>query len=719
MSCEVAHLSRVLGRLCLALAFALLADARPALALAPPFELPALDPPQPLGQAAWVFHAGDDPRYALPALDDSAWDPISISRPWGVQGHAGLSGFGWYRTRLRVPRAALGPDLHLAVTLGRIFSAYEVYAGGQRLGGAGALPPEARDDYDRHGTYLIPARAVDADGVVVLALRVWERPGYPPGYGGPDGGPFLVGRSEALARRAIVSELPPLVLSCVFVVVALYHLWLFRRRPQLREYLWLGVLTLVLAVRTWLRTQWKYSFSDDFATMKEIEYVLLYLIPPLNLEFVWIMMSRRPGRLLRAYQASHVLLALVVLTPGLALNLRTLYGWELWVLPGVAVGVALVVSEARRGHPEARTLGLGVLFLTATFLIDLVADWNVLARDHTSPYGFAAFVFSMAVSLANRFTRVYGELDTLNRDLERRVRERTRELADALLSVGVEKDNALAAREQAERHEQSAVLAQAQAEEASRAKSQFLANMSHELRTPLNGIIGYSEMLQEEATDLGQESLVPDLARIHASARHLLALINDILDLSKVEAGKMTLLPDTFPVAALVGDVVTMVRPLVEKNQNRLEVRCEPGLPEMHNDATRVRQILFNLLSNACKFTKEGTITLEVARGAAPGMLSFRVRDTGIGMTEEQLKRMFQAFSQAEASTARKFGGTGLGLVISRRFAQLMGGDITVASTFGEGTTFDASLPSAIPDPRDQPASSAPHDASVAAPTGA
>ena len=244
--------------------------------------------------------------------------------------------------------------------------------------------------------------------------------------------------------------------------------------------------------------------------------------------------------------------------------------------------------------------------------------------------------------------------------------------------------------------------ARARAEEASRAKSQFLANMSHELRTPLNAIIGYSEMLEEQAQDLAQPTLVPDLERIRGSGRHLLALIDEILDLSKVEAGKVTLLPETFAVKALVDGVVTMVRPLVEKNGNVLEVRCAEGLPDTYNDPTRVRQILFNLLSNACKFTRAGTITLDVRRDGAPGMLRFEVRDTGIGMTPEQLGRIFQAFSQAEATTSRKFGGTGLGLVISLRFAQLMGGTITVESAAGEGTTFTAIVPASIRDPRDK-----------------
>jgi len=232
------------------------------------------------------------------------------------------------------------------------------------------------------------------------------------------------------------------------------------------------------------------------------------------------------------------------------------------------------------------------------------------------------------------------------------------------------------------------------AEEANSAKSQFLANMSHELRTPLNAIIGYSEMLEEETTELGHPELTPDLRRIRTAGKHLLALINDILDLSKIEAGKTELYLETFDVAGMVEDVVTTVRPLVEKNANVLVVSAgAPG--SIHADLTKVRQMLLNLLSNACKFTEHGTIRLEVERDA--GDISFRVRDSGIGMTDVQLSRLFEAFAQAESSTSKRYGGTGLGLAISRRFARLMGGDITVASEPGQGSTFTIRLPVETP----------------------
>jgi len=213
-------------------------------------------------------------------------------------------------------------------------------------------------------------------------------------------------------------------------------------------------------------------------------------------------------------------------------------------------------------------------------------------------------------------------------------------------------------------------------------------------------------MLHEEATDRGLEELGPDLEKIYGAGKHLLALINDILDLSKIESGKMDLFLEDFDVRALVRDVQNTIHPLVAKNQNRLEVQLADDVGAMHADVTRVRQVLFNLLSNACKFTEKGSITVEVSHdvSAAEETLLFSVSDTGIGLTPEQLGRLFHAFTQADASTSRRYGGTGLGLVISRRFCQMMGGDISVTSEHGKGTVFTVRLPARVSDKKGVPA---------------
>ncbi|CAG7636672.1 Sensor histidine kinase RcsC [Paenibacillus solanacearum] len=246
-------------------------------------------------------------------------------------------------------------------------------------------------------------------------------------------------------------------------------------------------------------------------------------------------------------------------------------------------------------------------------------------------------------------------------------------------------------------------------------KSQFLANMSHELRTPLNAIIGYSEMLLEEAEELGETVFIEDLTKISKAGNHLLALINDILDISKIEAGKMELHHETCRIADLVQDVMTTIRPLAEGKGNTLQTTCEED-GEMTTDVTKLRQILINLLSNANKFTERGSIRFEVFRETRNRQsgYGFRVQDTGIGMTPEQMDKLFQPFTQADASTTRKYGGTGLGLAISQRFSQIMGGNIRVASEFGIGTTFTCWLPaSPDDDPKDeeQPAADLPAQA--------
>src|SRR5919202_4955536 len=245
------------------------------------------------------------------------------------------------------------------------------------------------------------------------------------------------------------------------------------------------------------------------------------------------------------------------------------------------------------------------------------------------------------------------------------------------------------------------------AEAANRAKSQFLANMSHELRTPLNGIIGFSQLLKEDALDLGYNDFIPDLEAIHSCGVHLLTLINDILDISNIEAGQVNLYLETFDIAKLVDEVVTTTQRLVEKNSNALVVDCTQDLGTIHADLTKVRQVLLNLLSNAAKFTEHGTIILKVSREEKSKLtksnqqlnssfIVFRVTDTGIGMTPKQLKQIFKAFTQADASTTRKYGGTGLGLTISRHFCQMMGGKLTVLSQPGQGSTFTVRLPARV-----------------------
>jgi len=391
-------------------------------------------------------------------------------------------------------------------------------------------------------------------------------------------------------------------------------------------------------------------------------------------------------------------------------EIRRVYWWQ---APLTGWKVVLNVSEqAVLGPVTALTVRSGVIAVLAVGVMVLVVTF--VARRMTKPLTrlteaaeaieagrFKAETLDRLAArtdelggLAHAFQTMGREirlreqrLEEWNQQLEHTVRERTAELGLAVAEAQRSREDA---------------------EAANRTKSTFLANMSHELRTPMNAIIGYSEMLIEEAEDLGQDDFVPDLKKIHAAAKHLLALINDILDLSKIEAGKMTIFAESFDVGAMLGDVVSTIRPLVEKNRNTLTVQSPDDLGTMRADLTKVRQVLFNLLSNATKFTQDGTIRLEAARQHAETgpQMTFSVRDSGIGMTPAQMGKLFQAFMQAESSTARNYGGTGLGLAISRKFCQMMGGDITVESEYGRGTTFTVTLPVDVAraEPTTQPA---------------
>jgi signal transduction histidine kinase/DNA-binding response OmpR family regulator len=272
-----------------------------------------------------------------------------------------------------------------------------------------------------------------------------------------------------------------------------------------------------------------------------------------------------------------------------------------------------------------------------------------------------------AETARERLAEINAMLENVNHTLEQKVRDRTAELETMMLS----------------------------AKDANQAKSSFLAKMSHELRTPMNAIIGYSEILLEDAADNHNQSAADDLGKILGAARHLLGLINDVLDLSKIEAGRMDLFLEAIDVGTLVREATTTVAPLVEKKHNRLAIECPDQVGSIHADSTKLRQVLLNLLSNASKFTADGQITLSVSRGQVGGTecVLIKVSDNGIGMTPEQMGRLFQTFSQADASTTAKFGGTGLGLAISRQFARLMGGDIAAESEPGKGSVFTVWIP--------------------------
>lgn len=361
--------------------------------------------------------------------------------------------------------------------------------------------------------------------------------------------------------------------------------------------------------------------------------------------------------------------------------------------------------ERRETQLNAAIGAMAVLF-TLSFLLAMVVLWRAIStpirdvtqimtrladgqlsveipsdprRDEIGDMFRALRVFKMGAIIRRR---TQEELREAHAKLEQRVMERTAELSGEVT--------------ERRRVQKDLEHAREQAEAANQAKSLFLANMSHELRTPLNAIIGYAEMLKEDALEDGETRLAQDLEKIDGAGKHLLGIINEILDLSKIEAGRVELSVESFPVMDIVETVTNTVQPLIATNNNTLDLDIEGELGVMDSDMMRVRQVLFNFLSNAAKFTQNGTVTLG-ARREVDDTLVFTVTDTGIGMSTDELERIFEPFTQADASTTRKFGGTGLGLTVTRQLAHLLGGEVAVHSEPGQGTTFTVRLPVRAP----------------------
>ena len=617
-------------------------------------------------QGAWRFHGGDLAAGASPDLADDAWPRVVLPTAFGrTDVRADIA---WYRKTVLFEGA--NPEhrgIRLGVTVGKGNSAYQVYAGGELLGGVGSLPPQPRIDFDRLVTLAIPSRAIGDDGRLVLAIKVWKSPQTRGTVGVVYEGPMLIGPLEELIRRDLTAELPLLFLSIFFFLVGAFHLELYRRRPSLLSYLWFSLASWGFSLYGLFRSQWKYLFlGDHFVLLKEIEHLSIYLNAACFVQLLWSLFGAPIPRWLRVYQWLNIVLGLVVaLTPGLRLNTVLLPFWQLGVLVIIVAGVVELVRALKARRPEIEVIAVGSLAAGLFFAFDIGVDRGLFHGPRISLIGFGIFLLCLAACMAQRFLRIHHELEVLKQELEQRVAERTRQLI-----------------------------------EAGQAKSRFLATMSHEIRTPLNGILGMTQLLLSTPLDTEQAEYVQVVRK---SGDVLLTSIDDILDFSSIELGRIALQEEPFSLRGCVEEVMDMMAPRTAEKELDLAYSVDPDLPDSWlGDGMRLRQILVHLVGNAVKFTERGWVWVhlqaspegksETDSSSGRQRLLVSISDSGIGIAADALTGLFEGFHQLDGSLSRRHEGTGLGLAISQHLAQLMGGGITVRSEEGRGSVFELRL---------------------------
>jgi signal transduction histidine kinase/CheY-like chemotaxis protein len=624
----------------------------------------------------WKFRLGDNPLWMSSTLGDSGWTQLDPGKPFPDSLLARVRelerrdtpAIGWFRLHLVIDPTLLNKPLALSYTPN---GSSEVFVGANKVLSLGDLDKSGRDAAIRTPRAATPVVFTSQDAVIAVrfhlgsfaSVRHWVF----------DRSLFAatilpartVGRLATEERRSAALMVG---IFGVFAALGLLHvvLYLLLRHPV--GNLYYAAFSLLFAVFPLLMYVTK--GSEDVRMSLLLSRIASASVALAFLALLGFLHATFYERLRRHMWALAALTLVWMVAAFLPTNRVTSIFIALTIAAYALEGTRVTVASLWKCRDGARIIGAGFILTFAMLVYVALESVGVVPRaGDLFWYGWLGIALSSSMYLARNFARSSQGFEELSLHLEDEVKARTVELVEA----------------------------KAQADAANETKSQFLANMSHELRTPLNAIIGYSEMLSEEAKDSGDEDYLPDLDKIRTSGKHLLGLINDILDLTKIEAGRMELYVESFEVAPMLEDVGATVQPLLAKNGNTLRMDFAGDVGTIRTDQVKVRQMLFNLLSNASKFTERGVVTLAAERepghpGGERGLV-FRVSDTGIGMNDAQLARLFQPFMQAEASTTKKYGGTGLGLAITKHLVEMLGGRISVDSELGQGTTFTVRLP--------------------------
>ena len=627
---------------------------------------PINDLTQPVSIAGqWRFKVGDDLAWAASVLDDSSWQTTAVPSD-SLAGHPNYSGMFWYRHTLQLDLSQPSVQVTLgalAVTIGNVTSAYELYAGGKKIGSVGSLPPDPVPVYDRKQVFAVPESAVDDNGKLVLAMRIWRNPDVGKGEAGLNAGAILLGNvgqlREQLMRQAL---LPNVLLAAIYLVVGLYHLLIARRNPVLKEFFWFGLLSISLAIYTFETSQAKFFLEIPFWLHKRIEYLALYVSPILFGQTLLAVTRTSSNIAIRLFNVIFGSFAMIVLLfPGEGVMRGTLTPFQYLVAVWGLSMAAIMGWRAYRGSRSARVIVAMFLLLVAGLFNDVILDTALVASGNVLYIVFGLLMFVMALMMAERYTEI---LKTLESSVAKRTVELTK--ANRELAVAVE------------------------------TKGNFLANMSHEMRTPMNAILGLTHLgLKTELTDQQRDYF----SKVEQSAEGLQGIIDSILDFSKLQDGQLECVTEPFNVSSSLAGVEHIWKDSIEEAGLTLNVSADAQIPEsLTGDGQRLKQVLGIFVSNAIKFTEKGEVRLSAqllnnADGAAT--VRFSVADTGSGIAEGQRDKLFEAFSQADNSMTREFGGTGLGLSIAQRLVELMGGQISLDSTLGVGSTFsfDLTLP--------------------------